>query len=160
MAYQDTVYYRLKEAVKARIVSLHESDPSGLDIGTRVFSDIVPDEIQATYPCVFLTVAEEQEEDWGGSTETVWTWLPIRVFLADRQGLKRDIEREGRYLTWREHIANGFHQLKEPRTVPEVAWCDIRRSKIFDQKLPFYQYIVTGFTLRFFIQEPRITSNL
>lgn len=155
MPYTDTLYYRLLEGVKSRIITLNSTDPSGLSLASRVYTDIVPDENQVIYPCAFITVADEQEQDWNGTTEYTLHWYPVRVFLADRQGRKRDDERQGRYLAWRKHIVDSFHDQIFPNNVAEVQWCTVTYGKIFDQKLPYYQYIVTGFTLKFLVRETR-----
>src|SRR5204862_2829651 len=91
MAATDDVYWRIKQAVAAKIVSLNlEGGDLGNGQGTledlrsNVYVQMLPDASNIKFPCVLVTSEGEKEEPTGGTTEHRDMWRPVRVFIADR----------------------------------------------------------------------------
>lgn len=155
MANTATVYNRLKAAIVADIAALNlTGDDPAFAIGSNVYSHLAPDQSNALFPCVIVTGAGESEEMWGGTTEHHYHWLPVRVFIADHE-TSRHHEKEADYLAWRKSIQEFYDDKRRPEAVPEVQWCDVVPQVIFDDRLPFFQYIVSGLVLKIFTREPR-----
>jgi hypothetical protein len=160
MPVTDDVSFRIKAAVAQVIVNLNltggqlpGSAGTIADIGSNVYSQLLPDESNVKFPCVLVTTEGEREEPVFGSTTAKQRWIPFRVFIADRNSPRRH-ESEGYYLWWRNQIFNAFFQ-KKLTGVDEVCGCEINLDVIFDPKLPQYQFIVSGMVLRFFVSEVR-----
>lgn len=124
------------------------------DIGSNVYIQIFPDESNIKFPCVLVTTEGEKETPVGGTNYTIEKWRPVRVIICDRMSPARRHENEPYYLDWRDTIYNTFwHQ--RLASVGNVSGCEITPEIVFDPKLPYFQYIVTGMVLRFYTTESK-----
>lgn len=130
------------------------------DIGNRVFSQMMPDESNTLFPCVLLTNEDEEEEDddEASTFEMDGVIYPVRVLICDRQS-PRNQDAAPTYRLWRWTIAQTLLGLPtNPGFFPNTPECwdiKVRRLKIFDAKLPQYQFLVSGLVARCRTVTPR-----
>jgi hypothetical protein len=149
---------KVKRAVADKIKGLRLAGgplPGGqgsmADIGDSVHVQMFPDSSNITFPCILVTTEGEKETPVGGTNFTGEFWFPVRVIICDRASTRRN-ENEPYYFYWREQIyMNFWHQ--KILGLSEICGCEIDTEVIFDPRLPFFQYIVSGLLLRFYIGE-------
>jgi len=150
MAAADTPAWRIKQAVVSLI---GEAGLEGIP-AERVYSRIVPDAANASFPCVQVCSAGQADDFPEGTTETYdWSWA-WAVWVADRDGSRRHTE-EPKYQDWRYQIMRLFREdvgaAALRALVPGVWRVELLGQPVFDEALaalPEYQMLACGFVLR------------
>lgn len=144
----DAVATRVRAAIKARLLLLDLPEIDG-----RVYEQFYPDDSAATYPCVFLTLEGQSEQEVESTALSDYVAYPVRVMIADTHH-PGDHTMLAAYEKWRELIAAAFrnHQLA---AVPESVRCRIEPLVIADPSLPMYQHFVSGLVVRAVCKVPR-----
>jgi len=121
------------------------------DIGENVFTQLNFDESNIKYPCVLLTCEDETEEDDDATSfEEDGVIYPVRILICDRVSTRWQNSRAD-YLRWRWTIQQTLLGLpagvQGASFLPDVPECwdiRLRRLKVYDAKLPQYQFMVSG----------------
>lgn len=144
----DEIHYRIKLAALEIIRDmLLPGDGVFEGIGSRVFSQLFPDETGVKFPCVLLTTEDEMERQMVGDSENERWQYPLRVFIADSESARKH-EKEGLYMSWRKLIIRRFHnKALGHASVPEAEGCLVEPDVIFDEKMTRYQRIVSSMRL-------------
>lgn len=137
-----SVHDSLLDAVVAAVKALELPG-----ILTRVFKmPIMPDEKDMTFPCVYVTLTGQAEEDSEETFRDIGYAVPIGIAIADRNS--EDYQKPApRYLYWRKLMMNYFRRLDRLASVNENWNLRVKPSMIFDPKVKEYQYLVSGFTV-------------
>lgn len=147
-----SVHERILDAVRAEIQGMVTA---GLLPGLRaeqVHRKMVPDDKAVMFPAVFITPEAAE-------TFTVVTNLrddigyPAVVYLANRNA-KEYTAGLPPFLLWRHRIIRRF-RTQRLTAVREVFGCTIEPNVVIDPKLPWYDYVVSAFLLRFKAREYR-----
>jgi hypothetical protein len=145
---EESVHDQILEAVKATIptISLPGFNPE------NVFKRMIPDDANAKFPGIFLTteapetieVATNQRDDIG---------YPVVTYICDRNARNYSAALP-KFLLWRQRVIGRFRTQRLPM-VGEVFGCKVEPFTITDPKLPWYDYVVSAFILRFKARLPR-----
>jgi hypothetical protein len=149
----DDLYWTIKTAAGTAIVNL---DLPG--IGVRVYGQLIPGDksgysfadsktVDIKFPAVLLTSEGETEEFLPGDSEGIAGRFPQRCWIADvvDPGMHA---KERIYLGARKTLMKTFHQQKLVGC-PAVRTMTVDPRVIFDPRLPHYQFVVSGFVVRF-----------
>ena len=125
------------------------------NIGANVYTQWLEDQSNIKFPCVLLLIEEdaEEEDDEAMNFEQDAIIYYSRLLICDRVS-PRDPKVRGTYLLWRYIITQTLQGLVTgpfpflPNT-PECWDLRIKRLKTFDQKLPQYQFMVSGLVIGF-----------
>lgn len=154
------IHERCVEDLQALIQGLNLVGQAGItgDILGNVLTPLTFDESNAQFPCVLLSVEEESEEEDGETTtfESDGVIYPVRILILDRVSARFEQARPV-YLGWRRQILKKLRSLVIsilPNT-PECWKIGVRAMKIFDPRLPQYQFMVSGMTALCYTNEPR-----
>lgn len=132
---------RIKHAV---VLRLQELALEGIE--TRVYSQLLPDETNVSWPAFFVTTEGERESEEWSTNQYIGIWYPVRVFIADKADRTRH-EKEAKYLAWRKAALDAF-RTERLLNAAEVRSIKIEPEVIFDPKLQQYQHMISGFVLR------------
>lgn len=147
-----SVHERILDAVKAEIQGMVVASLlTGLRVG-QVYRKMVPDDKAVIFPAVFITpeaaetfeVVTNYRDDIG---------YPAVVYLTNRNA-KEYTAGLPPFLLWRHRIIKRF-RTQRLSAVSEVIGCTIEPNVVIDPKLPWYDYVVSAFILRFKAREYR-----
>lgn len=120
-----------------------------------VYLKKIPSETVAEFPCVFVTYEGDPESTDEATFDDCENIYPIRVFIADRNAAQDDTMR-ATYLRWRKQMMDAIRPLTSLDGVDECYNVRVARPEpVFDQKLPHYQYVVSGFLVHAICREVR-----
>jgi hypothetical protein len=143
------LYSRVKDACVTRVQGLNLSR-----IGNRAYSQTEPQpEAVPLWPAAMITSEGERIEPMPGSTQHRDYWLPVRLFLADRDTALRNV-REEEWLTWHRTTFDAFDQ-KRLAGVSEVQWCQAVPQVTYDPEAAAYRYVVGSMLLKFWVRLAR-----
>ncbi len=145
-----TLHKRIHDGVWAKLTALNLVI-DGLVGG--IINETVMDETNIEMPCVIVSIDGEQEEMLGGTTLTKHKKYPVRVFVLSRDNeFPND---EEKLLGWRERMIAAVDNPARDTTsglilpgCPEVCNTEVLPKVIFDERLPQYKYVVSGFVVK------------
>jgi hypothetical protein len=150
------LHRRIKVGVVAALEALDLPDMFG---GVR--DETFLDESNLELPCVVASIEGEVEELLGGTTLSRHMRYPVRVFYLNRDVLLPD--EEEKHLEWRDRMLTRFDRPPRESTLapllpgcPEVCDLLVTPRVIFDEKLPQYKYVVSGFLVKAEAFVPRV----
>ena len=141
---------RCQTDLAALVAALNLQGTPGVtgNVGSNVFTQAILDEAGLKFPCVVVAIEDEAEteEEGEGNFEQDGVAYPVRVLICDRVSARYQDARAD-YLRWRHAIARRIRDLATYPLLPNVgeAWTvTIRPLKVFDPRLPQYQFLVSG----------------
>lgn len=148
----DAVAYRCLTGAQAGIQTLSTAGTIGVK-ASHVYVKMVLDDKNMHLPAIALTPTDTEQILTTGTNAKDDISHPVVCQIVDRNS-KDYVAKLPTYLRWRERIIRFFiHQRLSG--VPECYTCDIVPEVIFDQQLRDFQYMVSGFVLRFRCREVR-----
>jgi hypothetical protein len=106
------------------------------------------------FPVVVVTPAPEPEDEGDHNLEEDTVGYKGMVLVCDRNA-GRDATPLPDYLAWRRQIIQTFRALERLPSCPEVWNLTVRRLPVLDQRLPEYQFVVSGCTVTAWANEAR-----
>lgn len=125
--------------------------------GVAVYLQTLPDETNVQFPCVLVSYEAGQEEDGEDSSfETDGVVFPISVWIADHESRRQENPSpRPDYLAWRDAIAELFRGYMTLPDCPEVFDVRVFPQKVFDERLPYYRFLMSGLVVKFHTSRPR-----
>ncbi len=150
---------RCRAAVLAQVQALalpavgEPGTPGYLRAPQGYYEQIVPDERNAAFPAIIATAFGEAERRRPGLNGFDEIGYPVWLFVAARVGpvqhaILPAVE------AWRYAMDRAFDNQVLPG-VPESVGCTVEPKVIIDQKLPLYQFLVTGLVVVCWCRVPR-----
>lgn len=153
-----SVFQQIRLAVQAKIqgLSLPPIAPAPTGITSdRVYLQGVPFGGLQKFPCVIISDEDEQETVGVSTNLTEDIAYPIRVFIADRQGVPFDVM-VPTYLLWRERIMSAFRSQRLATVAAVMANASVQPHVAISAEMAAkYQHVVSGMTLRFVARQTR-----
>ena len=147
----ETLHRDIHEAVVAVLQEIDFGDeiPTGRVYDETILGDA---ELNIEYPCVVASIEGEAERV--ATPRTVGKRqleFPVRVFILDRDSEVQ--ANEAKYTRWRQLMMTAFDQRPRDATTGRVLGatdvydCEVVPKVVFDEKLPQYQMVVSGFVV-------------
>jgi hypothetical protein len=148
---------RCRDAVAARVQLLDlpavGSGDGRLDRPRGYYSQIVPDEANAQFPCLVFTCDGLSERKRPGTNWADEVGYPTRVLVADTNGRVQHAKLPA-YEHWRYLLDRAFDNQVLPG-VPESIGCTVEPQVVIDQRLPMYQHLISGLVVWSWCRVPR-----
>lgn len=151
----DAVENRILDAVVSGIQAITPTSLSGLAASDVKKLQAIPLDVVAAglnLPCIIVSPTAAETVGQGTNLRDDWG-KPAVVSICDRRPVM-DGSKLDKYLIWRERIIRYF-ATQRLSGVDEVIGCTVEPATIIDPKLGMYQFLVSGFTLRFRTREQR-----
>lgn len=168
-----SIYDRAMGDLQTLLAALNLSVPAGMfenpvvgNVGTNVFVQMFPETTNEIYPCLLLTCEDETEED-DEETDNFngdGVIYPVRILICDRVS-ERYREARPVYQLWRLIVQQTLLGLPTGpipllANTPECWDIKVRRLRVFDPKLPQYQFLVSGMVALVRTITPRWVSGV
>ncbi len=137
--FDDSVHDRSADAIVAKLLTL--SMPL---INGRIYKQMLPDENVVEFPCVIVHY-NKGEQYLGGTNIRDDIGYPLSVLICDRK-LTNLGTMPGWITSYRQRMQRALRNVKLVG-VPEIYNVLIEPDAVVDEKLPMYQYFVSGFTV-------------